>query len=74
MSRLNEAQAALDAAQIAFLMGGGNKNDLNDWFTACLNSACGPIAGKYGDAAVWGMLQIWANEAKAKADEDEAKA
>lgn len=54
-----QAQKILDREQIAFLGSDPSKAMLNAWFTACLNSACGPIKEKYGNVAVWGLLQIW---------------
>ena len=56
---LTEAQAVLDREQVAFLGSEPERARLTAWFNACLNSACGPVGEKYGDVAVWGLLQVW---------------
>lgn len=66
MSELKRAQAVLDREQVAFLGPTPQNEQLSAWFNACLNSACGPIADKYGSVVVAGLLQTWADRAAAK--------
>ena len=64
--QLSAAQAVLDREQTAFLGDAPSRAQLSAWFNACLNSACGPIKHRYGDAAVVALLETWAEVARGK--------
>lgn len=51
-----------------FLGPSPSNEQLSAWFNACLNSACGPIEGRYGHVTVAGLLMMWFETAKRKAD------
>lgn len=64
---LMKAQAALDREQIAFLGKDPSRGEISSWFNACLNSACGPVADKYGHVAVEILLMSWLGTVRKKA-------
>ena len=53
------AQAALDREQVAFLGDAPSREQITAWFNACLNSACGPMADRYGHEVAEVMLRLW---------------
>ena len=74
MDSLQQAQGILDREQIAFLGKDPDKEQINSWFNACLNSACGPVGDKYGHVAVWVLLKTWVDTVEKKALEAENQA
>ncbi len=63
---MSDAQGVLNREQVAFLGKAPSKEHLSAWFNACLNSACGPVAERYGDVAVVGLLKLWLDTATGK--------
>lgn len=70
---LENAQAVLDREQVAFLGDTPERARMSAWFNACLNSGCGPIKDRYGDAAVWALLHLWTEEVRVRAEAAEGK-
>lgn len=54
-----EAQLILDDAQRRFLGPRPTRERIVAWCNACINSGTGPIADRFGDVAVAGVLQLW---------------
>lgn len=74
-SSLQRAQSIIDRAQVDFFkacQSVGN-DELSAWFSACLNSACGPIAEKIGHAGVAALLKVWSDDAADKAATRDAR-
>ena len=65
------ASAILDRAQVLFFEGQDSdlapNGKLSEWFNSCLNSACGPIASRYGDVALAELLKLWADTVRERA-------
>ena len=72
MTDLEQAQAALNREQVAYLGPEPSNARLSAWFNACLNSALGPVGAKYGDVAAWGMLNLWYDTVHERAKATEA--
>ena len=70
---LETAQAVLDREQVAFLGEEPGRAQMSAWFNACLNSGCGPIKDRYGDAVVWALLRVWTEEVRTRAEAAEGK-
>lgn len=65
----SEAQREVDALQVRLLGADPTKQQISDYFAACLNSACGAVGAKYGHMAVFGLLMLWAETARAKIED-----
>ena len=66
-----DPQAILDKAKIAFLGSDPSNDQISAWFRACMNSGCGPVGSKYGNVAVWALLQTWVETVEGKMTPEE---
>ena len=73
-TKLIRAMEIVDRAQATFFREhvSTDREEISAWFNACLNSACGPVAERFGHEAVMAMLLLWVDTAAAKAKQNDA--
>ena len=67
---MKKIQSALDELQVAHLGPSPTRDQIGEYFNACLNSACGAVQDKYGHVAVLGLLMLWQKTVEDKMAKD----